>query len=366
MFLSLHFTNRDSQRVKTTKPWPRYLTVSNDGNTLCLASHYVTDGLTLMDTSCNETCFIPIHYSLQTKTLGLMNDSVYIAEKDRVCRYALNGDLINMFGTLNSQISCLCVGPNRMVYIGKYNRLANFHGVIVYHHNGEFSKVLSRQVYPVDMAFDSEGNIHICDNRYNKIKVLNTNGKLLQVYGLGHLNNPTRVAVHPDGFCVVLECVSLAVFSKTGQYIYSIDIDQHGIIDFAITGDGALWIIDNYFHVIKQKQTIFYDPPLPLSLLCQSVILVHLAELPVSLLPSRYMSMLTEWSEVVEVEIKPQQTVLKMKVPTSLDGQGLVLLLEERLGYSKEVLSSHMKRETVKYGENKVIKYTVDLEDAHC
>ena len=303
-----------------------------------------------MDYRCEEIEHIPVTLCPQVTKAAVYNSSLYVTEKGgQVYRIGFNGELINRFGTMDGIVSCLSVSRDGFIYVGSYNRLANFHGVLVYTSEGSFSHVLCRKIYPVDMAFDMDENVHICDNRSNTVKVYSQRKRKRKfTYGQNQLKNPTKIAVHPDQFIVVLETISLAVFSKTGFYLYEIDLDQHGILDFTITCDGALWITDNYFNLIRQDSNAFYTPPPPLRLLCQSTILLNMADLPVSLLPSRYKSVFDQWSRLIHFEVK-QQTVQevtmsgKMHIPTQVNGQTLAMILEEKIGIPHTSLWRHMK-----------------------
>ncbi len=232
--------------------------------------------------------------------------------------------------------------------------MANFKGVLVYHSNGNFSHVLSRNLYPIDMTFDYNDNIHICDNRSNSIKVYSKNRKLKHTYGKDLLTNPKRIAMHPNHYCIVLESVSLFIFDQEGNYLYEIDLNKNGILDFTITSDGMLWIIDNYFNLIKQQSNAFFSPPPSLQLLCQSTILLNMADLPISLLPSRYSPAFESWSKVIEFELSMNKGNFKksgkLSIPPELNGQMLALLLEDKLGVSYTMLSLYME-----YEDNRVV-----------
>ena len=286
--------------------------------------------------------------------MSITDKHLYIAEKGQVYKINFKGELMCRFGTLDSVISCLAIDPHGLIHIGNYNRRANFQGVLVYHSNGNFSHVLCRNIHPVDMAFDQKGDIHICDNRSNSIKVYCKKRKLKYTYGQDHLMNPTRVVTHPNHYCVVLESISLFVFDKEGNYLYEIDLDQNGILDFTITNDGTLWIIDTYFNLMKQQSNAIFSPPPSLQLLCQSTILLNMADLPISLLPTRYSSAFKNWSKLIQFELSINEGKVKksgkMNIPPELNDQSLALILEERLGVPYTILSKY-----IKYVDNKIV-----------
>ena len=305
--------------------------------------------MTIFSQDSDEVRHMSIAHCSQLSKICISNAHLYVAEKGQVFKINFNGELISRFGTLDSIISCLAAGPDDLLYVGNYNRLANFQGVLVYKSNGNFSHVLCRNIHPVDMAFDKQGGtVHICDNRSNSIKVYSNGGKLKLMYGQQHLKNPMRVAIHPNYFYIVLESVSLVVFNEEGSYLYEIDLDHNGIYDFTITNNGTLWLVDNFFNLVKQQPNAFFTPPPSLKLLCQSTILLNMADLPTALLPSRYLPAIKNWSQIVDFELTGDNKQVsksgKLQIPPELlNCQALALILEEKLGVSYTTLARYMK-----------------------
>lgn len=341
---------------------PRHITTTSDGTLVCIAYQYKEDGVTIMDEECNKVRDIPLKYctrsvaaagdksgECQLGPVHLTDTHLYMAEKGMVYKIDFNGELTCRFGTLDSTISCITIGQDGLIYIGNLNRLANFQGVLVYKCNGNFSHVLCQHIHPIDMAFDRHANIHICDNRTNTIKVFDKDGHMVMAYGNGHLQNPLRIAIHPNDFIIVLESVSLLVFNEHGSYLYEIDLDQNGVQDFTVTSNGTLWLSDNYFNLITQHSNAFYHPPPSLKMLCQSKILLNIAELPVNLLPGKYLSMCKDWSKTVEYKLVDSRktgvntTTGMLSIPAESKGQTVAMILEDKTGISYSILSQHMK-----------------------
>lgn len=338
---------------------PKHVTTNGDGSLVCVAYQYKEEGVTILDEKGNKVMDIPLTYCTgyttksnhcQLSRVCLTNSHLFIAEKGQVYKIDFSGKLICRFGTLDSVISCIAISPDGLIHIGNLNKLASFQGVLVYKCNGNFSHVLCHNVHPIDIAFDSQDNAHICDNKSNTIKVFDKNGYMQREYGSGHIQNPIRIAIHPDNFCIVLESVSLLVFNEHGSYLYEIDLDQNGILDFTITSNGSLWITDHYFNLITQLFNAFYNPPPSLKMLCQSKILLNMAELPTFLLPSKYSSVCEDWSKTVHYELmngtcstaNNKMTGI-LNIPTESKVQALAMILEEKTGVSCSVLSRHMK-----------------------
>ncbi len=348
------------EKIEPAEELPNHLTVNSDGSLLCIAYHYADDGITIWNQESNEIMHTGVTHCSQLGRICISNNHLYVAEKGQIYKINFKGELITRFGTLDSIISCLAIGADGLLYVGNYNRGANFQGVLVYKTNGNFSHVLCRNIHPVDIAFDEQENTtHICDNRSNSVRVYNSKGKLTLEYGKHHLRNPMRIGIHPNDFYIVLESVSLLVFSQNGSFLYEIDLDQHGILDFAITNDGSLWLVDNYFKLIKQQPHAFFTPPPSLKLLCQSTVLLNMADLPTSLLPYRYLNAIKSWSKVVQYEINNKDTSKhgKLQIPPELTGQALAMILEEKLGVSYTVLSDRMKY------DNKTNKVVFNMSD---
>ena len=200
-------------------------------------------------------------------------------------------------------ISDICISTDNTVYVASQNSVTRFSGITTYDINGMSPQVFVKDIHVSGMYFDTEKHLlHVCDIKNSCIKVYSKTSDLpLLTYGANKLSNPSKVAVHPDGYSVVLESVSLFVFLH-GRYLYSIDVSETGISDISITSDGALWIlIGKTNRLVRTSSVVFHKPPPPLSLLCESTILIHMNELPVSSLPPKYIKLLKEWCQVVDI-----------------------------------------------------------------
>ena len=197
-------------------------------------------------------------------------------------------------------------GPDGLIYMSCCDSSA----IYVYNSRGRQQHISQINFFdlPLGFAFDSDDNLHVCFSV--KIKVFNIHGHMLREYALNTVSNPRCLAIHPSGFkFVLLENDSIAVYDNEYQHLYSICVKYRKILDIAVTPDGIVWICYVSLSVERRKElirlpfSIAFRPPPPLSLLCQSTILLHLAELPASLLPPRYAKRLESWSKLVDVEV---------------------------------------------------------------
>ena len=87
--------------------------------------------------------------------------------------------------------------------------------------NGQFS-------YPLGVAFDSSGNVHIADYSNYRIQVFTPEGKFIckfgsQGSGPGQFNYPYGVALDSSDMIYVADCNNyrICVFSPEGQFLKS-------------------------------------------------------------------------------------------------------------------------------------------------
>lgn len=265
-----------------------------------------------------------------------------------------------------TKISDVCMSEvDGNLYVGMFSRSDKSHGVLVYKSNGTYLHVLTHDVHPSCMSFDCNGLLHVCDGKYHVIKVYDTGGNMMFTYGTGHVTNPSRIVTHPEGYTLVLESVSLAIFLRC-EYMYSIDVCDCGISDVCVTCDGVVWISVGKSLLRIPPSLILYRPPPPLSLLCQSIILLHINELPVELLPVRYTRLLQDWMKCIEITIsslesdsKPQTLARKdhqviMKVREGVSKMAVRLLLEKKLAFSIE--DSHLQNSNLKSNSYNILQ----------
>ncbi|XP_019851653.1 PREDICTED: uncharacterized protein LOC109581727 [Amphimedon queenslandica] len=224
-----------------------------------------------------------------------------------------NGEFVRVFAQDISNITDIKVGGKRnevdedLIYVCTCRPR---HGsVLVYDTSGVYVKTLITKIYPISISFDKEGYIQLTRNRRKSrggegggiIEVYNKHGSKIAAYGNECIGNPLKIACDPhDNFTIVLDSFSLAIFWNR-KYLYSLDASENGISDFCITNDGHVWIsVNNTQELLRiNSDYILCTPPAPLSLLCQSAILVHLVELPFHLLPRKYTRELDKWSEKI-------------------------------------------------------------------
>lgn len=273
---------------------------------------YCGDSIISIESYSREKIPLPLSFdNLSNGTLLAVNGQfAYTSSVNGITKSNLTtGNIMCQFAQDLQCITDICI-DNDIVYVSSHNPMTRYCGITAYDSNGKLSDTIAiRGIHSSGISLDCEQHLlHVCDTKNNCIKVYNKLNQHLLTYGMGYIDNPMKIAMHPDGYSVVLESVSLAVFLN-GKYLYSIDVSDIGINDLTITSDGALWIlIGKTNKVLRLPSLVLYVPPPPLSLLCESTILVHMKELPVSSLPPRYVKLLKEWSQTVSVYVSNSES----------------------------------------------------------
>lgn len=262
-----------------------------------------------------------------------------------------NGEFVRVFAQDISNITDIKVRGKRnevdedLIYVCTCRPR---HGsVLVYNTSGVYVKTLITKIYPISISLDKEGCIQLARNKRKSrggegggiIEVYDKHGNKIAAYGNKCIGNPLKIACDPhDDFTIVLDSLSLDIF-RNRKYLCSLDASENGISDFCITNDGHLWIsVDNTQELLRiNSDYILRAPPPPLSLLCQSAILVHLVELPFHLLPRKYTRELEEWTETITLH-KEGGRYIKVKWQEKFESTSKDVMVRARRGVSHTTL----------------------------
>ncbi len=161
---------------------------------------------------------------------------------------------------------------------------------------------------PLGIAFDHCNQLHVCCKTC--VKVVDTQGLHITSYALTQRSRPVKIAVNSSGFkFVALKDNTIVVFGNEYQCLYSIKIQSRTLLDMIVTPNGILWIsyvnhsVERKMELVRLPFSVAFQLPPTLSLFCQSTIVLHLADIPASLLPTKYLKHIDSWSKEIEVEV---------------------------------------------------------------
>ena len=287
-----------------------------DETTLAVANK---NGITLLDTDTG------IKKSLIASKLRLGHDGIFcfdntmlfVFERNELIVYDNNG-VVKFSSTLSNLMSypyynsghgvvSIAVNPynNTLYFTSSYSNVLHVIDTKQISHSIIASQ--ERLDHPLGIAIDNSSQLHICCRA--RVEVINTQGHYITSYSAG-FSRPVKIAIHPLGFIfVALENDTIAVFGSEYQHLYSIKILSRRILDMLITPNGILWIsyvnhsVQRRMELVRLPFSVAFYPPPSLSLFCQSTILSHLADIPASLLPPKYLKHVNSWSKQIQVEV---------------------------------------------------------------
>lgn len=193
-------------------------------------------------------------------------------------------------GHWNACSVCTAASGDLLVGNSRYNK------VYTYRMSKGFVGDRNVNCKPSYLAYDyKQCLLHVCDSGANIIKVFAKGGgdEPLYEYGRNTLIVPTQVAIDSNSCSYVvcsfnLSCF-LAVFDSNGDHIYSIyGFDSPSGV--AVSSDkGTVWVSDTKRNsIVKFDGLCTLRPPFSMSLVCKKAILLHMNEIAMIQLPTRY------------------------------------------------------------------------------
>ena len=282
-----------------------------------------SDGITLLDADTGEKkrC-IPVKNINNEKRFCFSNDSLFVSSRDQITCYDVDSgkvrysrSLINVQhyvgGYHFSSPMSMAVGASNKIYLTSKVTNSVFEYDPVYKRITQF---IGQHNDPSGIAVDGDNHLHVCCLRSVKVlEIKHQNLNHLSRYALNDgitFDSPSKIAIHPSGFkFVVTSDDTIWVHGSENQRLYSVVIQSRRILDILVTANGMLWIsyvnsaVERRIELVRLPFSLAFNPPPPLSLFCQSAILVNLATLPASLLPPKYLKHVDSWSKIVEVVV---------------------------------------------------------------
>lgn len=281
------------------------------------------DGITLLDADTGEKKrTIPVKNINNEKRFCFSYDSLFVSGKDQITCYDVDTGRVRYSRSLVNNLHyvggyhsfppmSMAVGASNKVYLT--SKTTNS----VYEYDPVFKRItqfIGQHNSPVGIAVDGDNHLHVCCLRNVKVlEIKNQNLMHLSRYASNdgiNFESPSKIAIHPSGFkFVVMSEDTIWVHGSENQRLYSVVIQSRKILDILITANGMLWIsyvnsaVERRIELVRLPFSLAFNPPPPLSLFCQSAILVNLATLPASLLPPKYLKHVDSWSKIVEVVV---------------------------------------------------------------
>lgn len=233
------------------------------------------------------------------------NDCIYILESigNRIQILTLDGEFKSFFGldrnrVIRSSYSAFCIGTNERIYVCTSSQsiaIFNMDGVLMHHIKTKLTRALT------GIAIDRDGNLHV--SSHSGITVYTPDGDHLRDYSNQWA---TGITIIPTGLCLVSSKGLLAVYTSDGRLIcqYMGQFYPHYV---AMASDGSVWIACTDGIIVLS--TLFL-PPFTLSLLCHRTILLHLNQLPVSLLPPFFSKIFEEWHHELTVKMNQDEETI--------------------------------------------------------
>jgi len=162
--------------------------------------------------------------------------TIWVADdgNDRVQHFSASGGYLGQFKSCYDPAS-VAIGPSGGVYVA----CASAHVVQKYGPSGTLLKQLAsygsgsgQVVFPLDLAFDAEGDLWIADTGNDRVQELSSEGKFLRSASLGAGSQPWGIGVAPGGDVWVSEPESHRISRLNGQGQLIERIGSHG------SGDG--------------------------------------------------------------------------------------------------------------------------------
>ena len=185
--------------------------------------------------------------------ISIKGDVLYVVDKDnnRIQKLTSRGEFIHKFGQkgsdqgeFNNPVAVIVDSNNRLIVsdIGK-------HRIQIFYEEGGWLLTIdgkgtgnSSSMYPVGLALDPQGNIHVQHDV--DIKVFTKEGVYVRTYGRPVAPSPRGIAIDDEGNACVIDGECLSIFDHHGKKIHKVGklVHPHGIaLD---PRDGSVYFAD--------------------------------------------------------------------------------------------------------------------------
>ena len=183
---------------------------------------------------------------------------MYVCEysNNRVQKFSISKRVyISKFGSAGQgegQFSCprgICIGPEGKVFVSDMNN----NRIQVFNDNDSFAYSFPCQGYPLGLAFDLHGHLHVAANSSHCIQVFTPEGTPLTSYGTGTLNSPAGIAIDAQGYIAISENGSyyrLWIYSSDYTLVHT--INQLPAEGMSCDKDGSFWVANNSNHRVTK------------------------------------------------------------------------------------------------------------------
>ena len=190
--------------------------------------------------------------------VAIRGDLMYVCEysNNRVQKFSISKRVyISKFGSTGQgegQFSCprgICIGPEGKVFVSDMNN----NRIQVFNDNDSFAYSFSCQGYPLGLAFDLHGHLHVAAYSSHCIQVFTPEGTPLTSYGTVTLNSPAGIAIDAQGYIAISENGGnnrLWIYSSDYTLVHT--INQLPAEGMSCDKDGSFWVANNSNHRVTK------------------------------------------------------------------------------------------------------------------